>query len=213
MIYEKMLLNNIGIYENFHARNDNSLKYPNEYLIRFYYSYLKRHMRTRGKVLDFGYGSGNNSVFFMERGHEVFGIEISGDSQRLLLDNMKDKGLDLSLAKNFKIIEPGWEKLSYYEDESVRFHSLESRPILLSLGRWYSEDMRGVDEVPAPRRSSLFYDVWYEKLDHGRGTADRKGKYLPGCWKWIALGLLMVCISIWFRTRDVWMICFPCMRR
>jgi 2-polyprenyl-3-methyl-5-hydroxy-6-metoxy-1,4-benzoquinol methylase len=121
MKYEQMLSKNIGTFKEYYAHNKNPLRYPNEYLVRFYHSYLKNNIRPRGKILDFGYGSGNNTVFLMERGYEVHGIEIAEAAQKLLLDDLDAKGFGSALAKNFSIIDPYAINLTHYEDNSYDF--------------------------------------------------------------------------------------------
>lgn len=104
---------NASIYKHCHMQNPNMLKYPSEYLIRAYHAYIKNGIPPRGKVLDFGYGSGNNSVFFLEKGYDVYGTEISDAAISKIKNNLDEKGLDPSLSEKFATIEHNAKKLPF----------------------------------------------------------------------------------------------------
>jgi len=60
----------------------------------------------KGKVLDYGYGSGNNSVYLMEKGYDVYGVEVAESSFGLLKKNLKDRNLDNEVEEKFLTISP-----------------------------------------------------------------------------------------------------------
>ena len=52
------------------------LHYPSEHLVTLFHQ-NKHRINTLGKVLDYGFGSGNNSEFLMQSMGQFYGIEIS----------------------------------------------------------------------------------------------------------------------------------------
>lgn len=61
-------------------------------------------MRAKGRVLDYGCGSGNNSIFFIEQGYETYGVEVVDSALPLIKRNLERKHLDSNLAEKFRII-------------------------------------------------------------------------------------------------------------
>jgi SAM-dependent methyltransferase len=59
------------------------LHYPSEHLVTLFHQ-NKHRINTHGKVLDYGFGSGNNSEFLIQSMGEFYGIEISEAS----IDNL-----------------------------------------------------------------------------------------------------------------------------
>lgn len=92
-------------YERMYSKNINFLQYPPVWLIGFYNSYLKKYL-PKGKVLDYGYGSGANSVYLMERGYNVYGVEVAGSSLVQLKQNMEDRNINNKIDGKFFIIPP-----------------------------------------------------------------------------------------------------------
>jgi SAM-dependent methyltransferase len=52
------------------------LHYPSEHLVTLFHQH-KHRINTPGKVLDYGFGSGNNSEFLMQYMAEFYGVEVS----------------------------------------------------------------------------------------------------------------------------------------
>lgn len=75
------------------------LKYPDEFIIKFFFKH-KLHART-GNVLELGCGNGNNLLLFVEYGWNVVGIDIS------------DKALD-DARHNFRAAVPE-EQFHFFE--------------------------------------------------------------------------------------------------
>lgn len=51
--------------------------YPEGHVIRFYERFLKHERKMNGgKILDFGCGSGTHMKYFLDKGFEVFGVDI-----------------------------------------------------------------------------------------------------------------------------------------
>ncbi len=103
--FDEILKINKDDYEKMYSNMTNFLQYPPVWIIGFYNSYLKKYL-PQGKVLDYGYGSGANSAYFMERGYDVYGVEVAGSSLGQLKQNMKDRNIKNEIDGKFSIIPP-----------------------------------------------------------------------------------------------------------
>lgn len=102
---DEILESNKSNYEKMYETKRNFLQYPAHWVIGFYNSYMKKNLPD-GKILDYGYGSGNNSVYLMERGYDVYGTEVADSSLGLLKQNLKDRNLHHEVAGKFLTISP-----------------------------------------------------------------------------------------------------------
>jgi len=70
------------------------LKYPDDYIIRMFFK-LGMHL-TKGQVIEFGCGNGNNLLLFQEYGWDVSGIGIDIDKEALVYAkyNLADDHVD-----------------------------------------------------------------------------------------------------------------------
>ncbi len=102
---KKLLDENKKNYEELYSKQQAFLRYPADWIIRFHNMYLKKHI-PEGKVLDYGCGGGNNSVFFIEKGYETWGVDVAESYLELVKMNLESKHLDVRLSKNFSIISP-----------------------------------------------------------------------------------------------------------
>lgn len=59
------------------------------------YDYFLKYMNKSGKILDLGFGSGRDLIFFSKLGYSVVGI----DPVELFVSRMKDKGYEVYLRK------------------------------------------------------------------------------------------------------------------
>ena len=66
------------------------LHYPSEHLVTLFHQ-NKHRINTLGKVLDYGFGSGNNSEFLIQSMGEFYGIEISEASINILTKRFHDE--------------------------------------------------------------------------------------------------------------------------
>lgn len=112
--------------EQFLAQNQNNfqysyrvkkqfLQYPDDWLIRFHNIYMKKNIPA-GRVLDYGYGTGNNSVFFIDKGYEVYGTEIADGARDLVKANLIARNLDLRLLDRFYKTSTDPEHLPFADD-------------------------------------------------------------------------------------------------
>jgi len=113
---KEILENNRSIYENYYAGDMPHYRFPNEYIIRFHNRFLKSRIPDKGNILDFGYGSGNNSVYMIRQGYEVYGIEVASSSLDLLKKNLGEYNLDAACLKNFTVVDPDWDALPYEDN-------------------------------------------------------------------------------------------------
>ena len=89
-------------YGQLYAKGESFLRYPADWIVRFYNMYLKKHI-PKGRILDYGCGTGNNSIFFIEKGYEVCGVDVN-DTRSLIKENLKIHHLDLGLLDQFLVI-------------------------------------------------------------------------------------------------------------
>lgn len=91
-------------YRTLYKKKSAFLRYPADWVIRFHNMYLKQEIPA-GRVLDYGCGSLNNGIFFLENGYEVHGVDVSDEAGELVRLNLESKGLDPDAA-NFTMISP-----------------------------------------------------------------------------------------------------------
>lgn len=125
----KLLEANKGYYQAIYSKKKGFLNYPADWVIRFHNMYLKRHMPS-GRVLDYGCGGGNNSIFFIEKGYEVYGVDVAEESLSLIKENLRSKNLDIRLVEKFSIISPDSISLPF---ENASFDFILSNQVLYFL--------------------------------------------------------------------------------
>lgn len=108
----EFLKTNLDNYEALYCKKEGFLRYPADWIIRFHNMYLKRHLPC-GRVLDYGCGGGNNSIFFIEKGYETYGIDVAKESISLIKENLKSRNLDSRLAEKFSIVSPDSTNLPF----------------------------------------------------------------------------------------------------
>lgn len=99
-------------YETKFAKKELFRKYPAEWIIRAHNMFVSKEAPT-GRVLDYGCGSGNNSIFFIEKGYNTYGVDIATSALDLIKQNLQWRRLDASLIKNFSVISPDVKRLPY----------------------------------------------------------------------------------------------------
>jgi len=112
---KKIFATNKKRYQERYSTQKEFLRYPADWVIRFHNMFMKKNIPT-GKVLDYGCGSGNNSVFFLEKGYEVYGIDVAESVKDLIKINLIENGLDEKLIENFSIISPDAEKIEFEDN-------------------------------------------------------------------------------------------------
>jgi len=99
-------------YEDLYSKDQAFLRYPADWIIRFHNMYMKENL-PKGRVLDYGCGSGNNSIFFIQKGYEVWGVDVAKNTPNLIKRNFQLHHIDTNLLKNFSIISPDSTSLPF----------------------------------------------------------------------------------------------------
>lgn len=102
---DQILKANKDNYEKLYSTKQNFLEYPANWVIGFHNTYLKKNLPS-GKVLDYGFGSGNNSVFLMKKGYDVYGTEVAESSITMLKENLKNWNLSNKIEEKFLVFPP-----------------------------------------------------------------------------------------------------------
>ncbi len=113
--YTEILNANQSNYDDLYSKQEAFLRYPADWVIRFHNMYLKENIPS-GRVLDYGCGSGNNSMFFIEKGYETYGTEVNESALSLINLNLESKHLDSDLARRFQIILPDSTSLPFKDN-------------------------------------------------------------------------------------------------
>ncbi len=87
-------------------------RYPSENIIRLHNIFLRANL-PQGRVLDFGCGAGCNLVFFLEKGYDAFGVDITDQVLPLVEANLEYRNLEKELAKQVKIVAPNSNRLPF----------------------------------------------------------------------------------------------------
>ncbi|HIP14482.1 MAG TPA: class I SAM-dependent methyltransferase [Sulfurimonas autotrophica] len=121
---------NRDAWEELYAQGDSYLKYPNEALIVTYHR-IKHLLPKEVVCLDYGFGSGNNSEFIIDKVTDFYGLEISPEAKDITavrLDRFEHfKKENLVLSNNEFIPEfegkfdllVAWHVLSYNDDDNL----------------------------------------------------------------------------------------------
>ena len=75
-----ILKNNVEKYNRIYKEGHNH-KYPNLNLVRIFNTYF---LKKAGKLLDFGAGSGENSIFLSNSGYKVYSLEASREAINII---------------------------------------------------------------------------------------------------------------------------------
>ncbi len=110
---DEILAANQGNYESLYRAEQAFLRYPADWLIRFHNMYLRSSLPQGARILDYGCGSGNNAIFFIEKGYEVHGVDVAPSFKSLLVKNMALHHVDTKAAEHFSVISPDSIDLDY----------------------------------------------------------------------------------------------------
>ena len=102
----KALEQNRDNYEMLYGKDEAFLRHPADWVIRFHNIFLKHNIRKDALLLDYGCGAGNNSIFFLQKGYSVYGVDVAHAFKRLLAKNFELHNIDNSLLTNFSVINP-----------------------------------------------------------------------------------------------------------
>lgn len=166
--------------------------YPNEYMVKCFssdsYSFINKKLRAKAdaspnplRVLEVGFFSGNNIRFFLDKGYEVEGCEISEEIGGVGVKNLRDLGYGDFKAKVGENIELPYNDetfdvlvsintLHYSASEHFRNAIREWRRVLKVGGILYVETV-GPDHfvrIASTRKAELLW-VWeYDDFRKGQ---------------------------------------------
>ena len=79
---------NKNIWCDIYKSGESNLSYPNENLVRYLHYLFSRQDLSKLKVLDYGFGSGNNLLHLYKMGIDVSGVEISEQAKNISLTKL-----------------------------------------------------------------------------------------------------------------------------
>lgn len=102
-------------YQDLYSKDKAFLRYPADWIICFHNMYMKENL-PQGRVLDYGCGSGNNSILFLQKGYEVYGVDVAENILNLIKRNFELHNIDPKFLNNFSIISPESISLPFEDD-------------------------------------------------------------------------------------------------
>lgn len=124
---------NKTVWSNIYKAGLNNLNYPNENLVRFlYYLYPDKNFSDL-KVLDYGFGSGNNLRHLDLLNCDVYGVEISEHAKKLTVEKLR-QDFDTS-------------KLFIMNDETELPYEKESFDMVISWQVLYYNSLESLEKV------------------------------------------------------------------
>lgn len=124
---------NKTVWSDIYKAGQNNLSYPNENLVRYLYYLFPEKKFSELKVLDYGFGSGNNLRHLDILNFDVYGVEISEHAK------------DLTLAKLRSDFDA--DKLFIMEKEGVLPYEKESFDIVISWQVLYYNSIESLDII------------------------------------------------------------------
>lgn len=116
----------VAVWEKLYSEG-HKLSYPNDVFVTITHRLLSP--KDRPKVLDYGFGSGENVLYLAKRGFQVSGVEVSASALKTTASRLEEAGLkaDLRLLKDEKLpFEDAsfdaaipWQVLNYNTWESL----------------------------------------------------------------------------------------------
>ena len=132
---------NKTVWSNIYKAGLNNLNYPNENLVRFlYYLYPDKNFSDL-KVLDYGFGSGNNLRHLDLLNCDVYGVEISEHAKNLTV---------AKLRPDFDT-----EKLFIMNNETELPYEIESFDVVISWQVLYYNSLESLEKVLKSIKSLL----------------------------------------------------------
>lgn len=108
-----MTTQNQSNYDALYARQEAFLRWPADWVLRFHNMFLRERLPEHATILDFGCGSGNNSIPFLKMGHTVHGIDVAPSSRDLVRQNLEFHGLPTNFLDTLQIVQPPIVEMPY----------------------------------------------------------------------------------------------------
>lgn len=157
----KTFRENRKVWDRIYDKGDKILEVPDEDLVRLIHYCFKQPQNK--KLLDLGFGGGNNLIYLLKKGFNCYGCEISSSSLKLTkrkLDNLnlsaelrllKDR---LPYADHFFDVVICWHVLYYNDQNSLNIMIKEIKRVLkkggkllVTLIRENAEIVYGADKI------------------------------------------------------------------
>lgn len=98
---------NKKIWSDIYKTGKSDLSYPSESLVIYMHHLFRNQATNNVKLLDFGFGSGNNLVHFLKKGFDVYGVEINEYAKKMALNKVANSGLQIEEQRLHLIKENG----------------------------------------------------------------------------------------------------------
>lgn len=169
---------NTSVWENLYSNMKAMLQYPDSVLVSIASSLISRDKYK--KVLDYGFGSGSNLLYFLRRGFECSGAEVSGSAIRVTAERIAKEGFkaDLKLIKDGTLsfkngefdVVIAWEVLCYNDWNTLAYAVSEINRVLKPRGLFLG-NMITSGNVPLIMNSHSLGNGIYESVAEGQEGA------------------------------------------
>lgn len=133
--------------------------------------------QIRSPVLDAGCGSGNGSVFFAARGHQVTGIDFVEEALRQATAKAAERGLAVEFLLKDAMTLGSWERRFQSVIDSGLFHTF--------VGEERERYVKGLAHVIAPGGRLFLLSFTDEERGRGPTGISRQGIYDAFAADWI----------------------------
>lgn len=136
---------NQEIWKKIYASSSFDISYPSEILVRYICHFFKKGNGL--KLLDYGFGAGNNLKFLIDFGFDAYGAETALDAKKIALRKLKpnfdalklklaDEDEPIPFASNFFDVVVAWGVLYYNNEKNFNKALSEIKRILKPGGRF-----------------------------------------------------------------------------
>lgn len=119
---------NTKVWNQIYKEGCSILQFPSEHFIRLFHKNLKNKVN---RILDWGVGSGNNTVFLGMNSPEVYGVEISQEAAKITKNRFKEelnKEIEIEIISENKVSYDdeffdcivSWQVQCYNNDETFK---------------------------------------------------------------------------------------------
>lgn len=134
---------NLDFYEDHFSQEGLIHRYPNVNTVRCELWYFRKN-KAPGKILDYGFGYGQESIYFAENGYDVYGIDISKAAKKRFEGIIEKERPELKEKIRTTILNPDDGKLPYDDDyfdfihsNQVIYHLPNEEAIRNLIKEWY----------------------------------------------------------------------------
>jgi len=146
---------NKEVWDNIY-KSGHQLRYPNENLVRLTYWVFNNQDVKKMKLLDYGFGPGNNLEFLQGLGFEVYGVEISEIAKKITLSRLPNNyngnnlvimhdDINIPFRNGFFDVVVAWQVLYYNSLERLQKVLEDIQRVLKRGGKLIATMCRGND--------------------------------------------------------------------